>query len=70
MRFDANEPTWKIVPATEKPILGEFRIIRRLVPAPWEPLASMIELWEQVIWDGVEWVKYDPPAQPDPKRNI
>jgi hypothetical protein len=46
---------WKLVPAPEPPIVGEIRFARKLVPVPVEPLASMAETWEKVIWTGKEW---------------
>ena len=39
------------------PVSGEIRYIVPLVPARWEPLASMMPLDPvRIIWDGAKWI--------------
>jgi hypothetical protein len=53
-----DKQTYELVPVDRDPVLGELRYVRGdLVPAPWEPLASMVELpARRVCWDGKDWV--------------
>jgi hypothetical protein len=38
------------------PVVGEIRYLMPLVPAPWEPLSSMMALYPvQIAWTGKEW---------------
>lgn len=44
--------TWKLVPVTDEPILGEVRFTRQCFPYD----QGAIVMWQQVVWTGKEWI--------------
>jgi hypothetical protein len=51
--------TWEMVVTDREPVLGEIRYVRKFAPNPAEPLAQLFPHFEQVIWDGLDWMRKD-----------